>query len=405
MKSANIPKNEKERLKFLESYNILDTLPEKDYDAIAKIASGICNTPIALITLVDKDRQWFKSNYGIEARETPREFAFCAHSILEPEELFIINDATKDERFFDNPLTIEEPNVVFYAGAPLNTSDGHALGTLCVIDNKPNKLTENQKESLKLLANQVVGLLELRKKNEELKSVNKKVTQLNEQLNNFAFRLTHDLKSPISGVNFLLDVLKEDHNKLFEKTEAENYINLIAGRMVYMGNLIDEILEYSRVNTENITYADFNLDVILKSILSNIDFDQKISLDTKDLNKQINSSKIGLVQIFQNLISNSRKFCDKEKVLIELDFKEDKQFYYFIYSDNGPGIEEHQRDKVFEMFETLKNTNNENTGIGLATVKSIIERLGGKITLKNRGDGKEGACFHFYLAKRKISEQ
>jgi len=404
MKSANIPENEDERLKILDSYKILDTLPEKDYDAIAKIASGICNTPIALITLVDKERQWFKSTHGVSATETPRKVAFCAHSILNPDELFIVNDATKDERFFDNPLTTEKPNVVFYAGAPLNTSEGHALGTLCVIDTKPNKLNDTQKESLKLLANQVVGLLELRKKNEELKAVNNKVTLLNDQLNSFAFRLTHDLKSPINGVNFLLDVLKEDHGSLFKNTEADNYIHLISSRMVYMSTLIDEILEYSKVNTENIIYEDFNLEIILKSILSNIDFDHKISLNSKDLNIQINSSKIGFVQIFQNLISNSRKFSNKGKVSIEVDFKKDKEFYHFVYRDNGPGIEEHYWDKVFNMFETLENSNNENTGIGLATVKSIIERLGGKISLKNREDGKEGVCFHFYISKKDILE-
>ncbi len=404
MKTAKIPENEDERLKTLDSYKILDTLPEKDYDAIAKIASGICNTPIALITLVDKERQWFKSTHGINATETPRKVAFCAHSILKPDELFIVNDARKDERFFDNPLTIEKPNVVFYAGAPLNTSEGHALGTLCVIDTKPNNLNDTQKESLKLLANQIIALLELRKKNEELRAVNNKVTQLNEQLNSFAFRLTHDLKSPISGVNFLLDVLKEDHSKLFENTEAENYIDLITNRMVYMSTLIDEILEYSKVNTENIIYEDFNLEIILKSILSNIDFDHKISLNSKDLNIEINSSKIGFVQIFQNLISNSRKFSNKGKVSIEVDFKKDKEFYHFIYRDNGPGIEEDYWDKVFNMFETLQNTNNENTGIGLATVKSIIERLGGKISLNNREDGKEGVCFHFYISKKEILE-
>ncbi|AOW16555.1 histidine kinase [Polaribacter vadi] len=404
MKSAEILENEEERLKILDSYKILDTLPEEDYDAIAKIASSICNTPIALISLIDKDRQWFKSNHGLEARETPRELAFCAHSILNPDELFIINDATKDERFHDNPLTTENPHVIFYAGAPLNTSDGLALGTLCVIDNKPNDLNESQQESLKLLANQVVGLLELRKKNEELKSVNNKVTQLNEQLNSFAFRLTHDLKSPISGVNFLLNVLKEDHSKLFKNTEAESYIDLITKRMGYMSTLIDEILEYSKVNTENIIYEDFNLEVILKSILSNIDFDHKIVLNSKNLNIHINSSKIGFVQIFQNLISNSRKFSNKEKVFIEVDFKKDKEFYHFIYRDNGPGIEESYWEKVFDMFETLENSNNENTGIGLATVKSIIERLGGKISLNSRDDGKEGVCFHFCISKKEILE-
>ncbi len=402
MKPAFIPENEEERLRTLNSYKILDTLPEEDYDAIAKIASNICNTPIALISLVDKDRQWFKSNHGLEAKETPREIAFCAHSILNPDDLFIVNDASKDERFLDNPLTTEDPNVIFYAGAPLNTSEGQTIGTLCVIDNKPNDLNETQKEALKLLANQVVSLLDLRKRNHELRNVNKKVTSLNEQLNNFAYRLTHDLKSPISGVNFLLDVLKEDHINLFKNTEAEGYVNLISNRMVYMGALIDDILEYTKVNTENIVYQYFNLKEILDSIVDNIDFENKIFLNSDDLDVNIKSSKIGFVQIFQNLISNSRKYSDEEKVELEIYFKKDSQHYHFVYCDNGPGIKEQYWEKVFDMFETLENENNDNTGIGLATVKSIIKRLGGKIYIANRKDGNKGVCFHFSISKREI---
>ncbi len=398
MKSAIIPQNEEERLRILDSYKILDTLPEEDYDALAKIASAICNTPIALISLIDEERQWFKSNYGLGARHTPREFAFCAHSILNPDEIFVVEDATKDERFFDNPLTINDPNVIFYAGAPLNTSEGQPLGTLCVIDNKPRKLDNQQKESLKLLAKQVVSLLELRKKNLELEKTNTKVIQLNEQLNDFAYRLAHDLKSPISGVNFLLDVLKSDHTNLFKETAAENYVNLISSRMIYMGSLVDEILEYSKINTENIVYESFNIKNILDSIITNIDFEGKIFLNSEDLDVTINSSKIGFVQIFQNLISNSRKYSDEEKVQIHIDFVKDENYYHFIYKDNGPGIKEKYWDKVFNMFETLEDSNNQNTGIGLATVKSIIKRLGGEIHLENKKDGKKGVCFRFHTS-------
>jgi signal transduction histidine kinase len=402
MKPAIIPKNEKERLKILDQYKILDTLPEEDYDAIAKIASGICNTPIALISLVDKERQWFKSNIGLEARQTPRELAFCSHSILHPDELFVVNDAREDERFFDNPLTTENPNVIFYAGAPLNTSEGQAIGTLCVIDNQPRQLSAHQKDALKLLAKQVVSLLELRKKNEELKKVNNKVTRLNEQLNDFAYRLTHDLKSPISGVNFLLDVLKEDHINLFKHTEAENHIKLISNRMIYMSTLIDEILEYTKVNTENIVYDEFNLKTLLESIINNIDFENKIFLQSDSLDINIRSSKIGFVQIFQNLISNSRKFSDEDIVNLEVDFSKDDTHYYITYKDNGPGIEEKYWKKVFNMFETLENTNNENTGIGLATVKAIVKRLGGIIYTKEREDDKKGASFHFSLSINEV---
>ncbi|WP_439131851.1 sensor histidine kinase [Polaribacter sp.] len=404
MITAALPKNEEERLKILNEYKILDTLPEEDYDAIAKIASGICDTPIALISLIDKDRQWFKANHGIDAKETPRELAFCAHSILQPNDLFIINDATKDNRFFDNPLTTNDPNVIFYAGAPLTTSDGLALGTLCVIDSKPKELNNEQKEALKLLAKQTVRLLELRKRNHQLNKVNDKVTKLNEQLNNFAYRLTHDLKSPISGVNFLVEILKEDYKDLFKETEAEEYINLISSRMNYMSTLIDEILEYTKVNTEHIVYEDFNLKTLLDSVIKNIDFENKISLNSDSLDINIRSSKIGFVQVFQNLISNSRKFCDEEKVNLEVEFSKDDTHYYFVYKDNGPGIKQEYWKKIFDMFETLENTNNENTGIGLATVKSIIKRLGGIIYTKDREDLKKGASFHFSIAIHEVNE-
>jgi len=400
MKPANIPPNEAKRLENLKSYHILDTLPEEEYDAITKIASVICNTPIALISIIDESRQWFKSKHGLNATETPREFSFCAHSILQPDELFIINDARKDKRFFDSSLITSDPNVVFYAGAPLNSSEGYSLGTLCVIDNEPKKLNNTQKESLSLLAKQVVTLLELRKKNRELAESNKQNLKLNEQLNDFAYRLTHDLKSPINGVNFLLDVLKEDHFELFKNTKAEEYVSLISNRILYMDNLVTKILKDSKVASENIIYEKFNVKDLVDSIRINIDFENKLLINSELLDIEVCSSKIGLLQIFQNLISNSRKFSDEENVIISIRCKEDLDSYHFVYEDNGPGIQEQYWNNVFKMFETLDNTGNNNTGIGLTTVKSIIKRLGGKIELKHREEYKKGVCFHFNLSKR-----
>lgn len=400
MKPANIPPNEAKRLENLKSYHILDTLPEEQYDAITKIASVICDTPIALISIIDESRQWFKSKHGLNATETPREFSFCAHSILQPDELFIINDARKDKRFFDSSLITSDPNVVFYAGAPLNSSEGYSLGTLCVIDNEPKKLNNTQKESLSLLAKQVVTLLELRKKNTELAESNKQNLKLNEQLNDFAYRLTHDLKSPINGVNFLLDVLKEDHFELFKNTKAEEYVSLISNRILYMDNLVTKILKDSKVASENIIYEKFNVKDLVDSIRINIDFENKLLINSEPLDIEVYSSKIGLLQIFQNLISNSRKFSDEENVIISIRCKEDLDSYHFVYEDNGPGIQEQYWNKVFKMFETLDNADNNNTGIGLTTVKSIIKRLGGKIELKYREEYKKGVCFHFNLSKR-----
>jgi phosphoserine phosphatase RsbU/P len=157
------PDNESSRLQALREFDILDTLPEPAYDDITRIAAEICDTPIALVSLVDENRQWFKSRYGLKAEQTSRDTAFCAHAILEPDSLLIIDDATADPRFADNPLVTGDPGIRFYAGAPLVTSDGHALGTLCVIDRKPKRLSERQRETLAALARQVVAQMELRR--------------------------------------------------------------------------------------------------------------------------------------------------------------------------------------------------------------------------------------------------
>ena len=179
--------NERERQKALEEYEILDTLPERDFDDITQIASVICNTPIALISLIDKDRQWFKSRVGLEAPQTSRDVSFCAHAIHDPEHIFEITDARKDERFHDNPLVTEDPRIVFYAGSPLVSPEGHLLGTLCVIDRVSKKLSEEQKKSLAALSRQVVSQLELRKKNKVLEKARRQYQTLIENVDDFVF--------------------------------------------------------------------------------------------------------------------------------------------------------------------------------------------------------------------------
>ena len=160
--AAPIPVNEAERLEALRSYGILDTHPEEEFDAITRMAARLCGTPIALISLVDVARQWFKSKVGLDVTETPREVAFCAHAILQQEPL-VVPDAQDDPRFSENPLVTSDPNVRFYCGIPLTSEKGLGLGSLCVIDKKPRRLTAEQMEDLQVLGQAVVTKLQLRR--------------------------------------------------------------------------------------------------------------------------------------------------------------------------------------------------------------------------------------------------
>ncbi len=187
--------NEIERQKALDSYNLLNTESEEIFDSITKLASSICKTPIALISLIDRDRQWFKSKIGLDAPETPRDISFCGHAI-HGTELFIVKDATRDERFFDNPLVTAKPDVIFYAGKPLHDSNGMALGTLCVIDHVARDLSDEQKSQLELIGKQVIQIIEMRKDALEKKK---------------AFTLLAKLSENMPGFNYTYKVSKSGH--------------------------------------------------------------------------------------------------------------------------------------------------------------------------------------------------
>jgi GAF domain-containing protein len=179
--SAPVPKDEAKRLKVLWQYEVLDTIPEEVFDDLTELAARICEAPIALITLVDKSRQWFKSKVGVTLTETSRDISFCAHAIMQTD-LFIVPDATKDERFANSPLVVSDPKIRFYAGAPLITPDGYALGTLCVIDKVPRELRNEQKQALRILARHVVSQLEARRRSKELAAANQQRDQVQSDL-------------------------------------------------------------------------------------------------------------------------------------------------------------------------------------------------------------------------------
>lgn len=211
MKKAKIPPNENERLLALKNYSILDTSEEQVYDDITKLAATICGTPIALISLIDEKRQWFKSHHGLDARETPRDLAICAHVILD-ENVFIVEDSFTDERFKDNPLVTQAPHVRFYAGAPLITPDGFNIGSLCVIDNVPNKINNEQVLALQSLSRLVINQMELKINH------NKLIITNNEML---------AVREAYAIVEYNLDGMIINSNENFQKLSGHSYEELL----------------------------------------------------------------------------------------------------------------------------------------------------------------------------------
>ncbi|HMT08530.1 MAG TPA: diguanylate cyclase [Pyrinomonadaceae bacterium] len=254
MPAAFIPFNEAERLGALREHDILDTPAEREYDDIVLLASQICGTPMATISLIDETRQWFKAKVGIDDAETSRETAFCAHAILDPTKTLVVNDATKDERFSDNPLVLADPNIRFYAGTPLLTNDDFALGTLCVIDDKPRELQPSQLAALEALGRQLSVRLELRRTAAMLEEANKKLESLS---------LTDELTGLYNRRGFLVHA--EQQFKLFRSRETEHSLWLLVGDMDGLKQINDT---YGHLEG---SAAIFAIGVLLKNTLRETD--------------------------------------------------------------------------------------------------------------------------------------
>lgn len=397
MKKPEIPQNEEQRLGRLYEYSLLDTFQEDEYDQITKMASKICGTPISLISLIDKERQWFKSNIGLSVPETSRDFAFCAHAINFPQETFVVPDSRKDERFFDNPFVLNDPNIVFYAGVPLVTEDNLALGTLCVIDSQPKELSKGEQEALEILAKQVVKLFELRKKTKDLERLVNDLKIKNQSLEEFARVAAHDIKSPINNIISLSAIIRKEESGL--TLEGQELVQMIGSSAENLSQLIDGILRLSRSSTllaEERSWIDFPqfIDKLLKMLGANEK--RKIILNLEV--GKIFTNKIALEQIFMNLIANSLKYNTSKNPSLELNARLMGNKLQFMVGDNGPGVSQKDQERIFTIFQTTTNQSIDGkpgTGIGLATVKALIEGLGG--TIKLESESEKGAQFYFNI--------
>ncbi len=392
--------NEEQRIKALNSYNILDSLPEKEFDDITQLASFICDTPIALISLVDNDRQWFKSKTGLDASETSRDSAFCAHAILEPENAFIVENTETDNRFIDNPLVTAEPNIKFYAGCPLNTPSGYSLGTLCVIDSIARKITVRQQEALKILADSVVNLLELRKAKEKQKQLINKLYNSNKELEQFAYVASHDLQEPLRVISSYVQLLSKRYKGNLD-SNADKFINYTVEGCNRMQSLIEGLLKFSRVETNKNEMNWHCSSKILTKVMNDLQIRIKESNAKVTWGKlpflYVDASQMGIV--FQNLIKNGIKYNKNDCPEITIHSEKADDMWIFKVKDNGIGIEEKHQDKIFKIFKRLHSFSEyTGTGIGLSICKKIIERHEGEISIESKPN--EGSTFVFTLPAR-----
>lgn len=384
MQKPEIPKNEYERLEAVKKYNILDTIPETDFDNITSLIANICDTPISLVALLDKNRNFLKSHHGIPFNESPRDISFCGHAILSENPIFIIENTKEDERFFDNPIVLEH-NIAFYAGVPLINPDGFALGTLCIYDYNPKKLSEQQKNALKILAKQVVNVLELRHKNIKLKDTLSTLKERHKSLKTFANKVSHDLKSPLANITSLSQLFKDELKNTHSNIDLE-YLNFIEESADSLRGYIDGMLRHYK--TEELLKKN-KKEIYLKEIFNNIKQililnDENFKLQKNIKLKKINASAI--TQILLNLVDNAFKYNSKKTLLVTIDYSENETHSMFLVKDNGVGIEKNKLDSLFKLFNTAHETDkngNKGTGIGLYTVKTLVSKLGGTIEINS----------------------
>lgn len=412
MQIAPPPPREAERLEALRRTGLLDSSPEREYDDFVLLASRICETPIALISLVDEKRQWFKARVGLDAAETPRDMAFCAHAIAtEPPETLVVKDTLRDPRFVDNPLVTGNPEIRFYAGAPLMTGDDHALGTLCVIDRKPRALEPAQLEALQALARQLATRLELREAHRQLAERNAALEELQAENDQFIGMATHDLRNPLQVIDGYTRLMA---NGLIGSVSPEQLkaLEAMARNCTLMLGLVNDLLSISRVHAGNVELERTDVDPA-ELVRSNVDLNRllaegkgiRVDFSAAEDLPRIHVDAFKIEQVLNNLISNAIKFSHRgTTVTVSVERAEGN--VRVSVGDEGQGIPADELRNLFKPFSrtSVKSTGGESsTGLGLAISKRIVEAHGGRMDV--RSEVGKGSIFSFTLPAARASSR
>jgi signal transduction histidine kinase len=418
---APIPRNDEDRLAALRALDILDSDFEPVYDAIVQLAAVLCDVPISSITMIDRGRQWHKAMLNIADRQAPREITFCAHTILYESGL-VVEDAAADDRFRDNPLVAGAPHIRFYAGQRLTTQNGHAVGTLCVIDRRPRKLTERQLDSLRLLALQASALLELRLCTQELRSeaaerrraealahaARRVADEANRAKSTFLARMSHELRTPLNAViGFSRLLLKNRDGRLAEPTLQ--FVSRIEANGHHLLRLIDDILDLTKIESGRVSANRASVDVStlvsetvdeLQGRLRAGGESSRVALVIRvpERSNPISTDPLRLKQIVINLVGNALKFTEQGRVLVRVIADASGDPLRIDVVDSGIGIPSDRIAAVFEAFEQAAPDTASRyggTGLGLAISRALADLLGYRITAVSTPG--EGSTFSIVL--------
>lgn len=386
-----IPTNELERINKLHAYDILDTPAENTFDKIAILAAQIFNTPIAQVTFVDRDRVFFKTNISpLQATEVKREDSFCSVAILQ-EDITIIENTLDIPELMENPFVMMNNGVRFYAGAPLRTSEGLNLGTLCVLDTQPREVTTEQLKMLETLSSIVMDELELRL------ATRKALRTQTDMMN----RIVHDLKNPNMTISLAAELIKR---KADDPKIVADFADRIKNAANNVLNGLNNLLDLSQIENGDfkLNIKEVNIVDVLKVVKANFELLAKTKKQGIKVNCNcspiIFGDAVRLQEAFENLLSNALKYAYKNTVVaINVSIKDDQLLIEF--KDEGQGLNEEDLNKLFVKFARLSAipTGREHSnGIGLSIVKMLVELHHGKVWATSEGKNK-GASFFISL--------